>query len=61
MRENEKMSTRSDPQLRARIPQELKEALEKSALQNDRTLTAEITRRLRESLERDGIIYTQDG
>ncbi|CDH33232.1 Arc family DNA-binding protein [Xenorhabdus bovienii] len=50
------MSTRNDPQLRARIPQELKDALEKSALQNDRTLTAEITRRLRESLERDGII-----
>ncbi|MDC9589684.1 Arc family DNA-binding protein [Xenorhabdus sp. XENO-10] len=53
------MSTRADPQLRARIPQGLKEALEKSALQNDRTLTAEITRRLKESLERDGVTFSQ--
>lgn len=55
------MSARNDPQLRTRIPQELKDALEKSALQNDRTLTAEITRRLRESLERDGIIFSKGG
>ncbi|AXY36032.1 DNA-binding protein [Yersinia pseudotuberculosis] len=44
------------PQLRVRIPQELKDALEKIAENNDRTLTAEILRRLRESLERDQAI-----
>lgn len=47
------MSKRDDPQLRVRIPQEIKDALDKIASDNDRTLTAEITRRLRESLERD--------
>ncbi|EON4226460.1 Arc family DNA-binding protein [Escherichia coli] len=52
------MSKREDPQLRVRIPQDLKDALEKSARENDRTLTAEITRRLRESLERDGITFS---
>lgn len=46
---------RDAPQLRVRIPQELKDALDKISNQNDRTLTAEIIRRLRESLERDGI------
>ncbi|EAS1997984.1 Arc family DNA-binding protein [Salmonella enterica] len=50
------MSKRDDPQLRVRIPQDLKDALEKSARNNDRTLTAEITRRLRESLEQGEII-----
>ncbi|EBB7895868.1 Arc family DNA-binding protein [Salmonella enterica] len=50
------MGKREDPQLRVRIPQDLKDMLEKSAKDNDRTLTAEITRRLRESLERDGVI-----
>ncbi|NIG88490.1 Arc family DNA-binding protein [Serratia symbiotica] len=49
------MSKRDDPPLRVRIPQELKDALEKIASDNDRTLTAEITRRLRESLENEGI------
>ncbi|HBB8952343.1 TPA: Arc family DNA-binding protein [Escherichia coli] len=52
------MSKREDPQLRVRIPQDLKDGLEKSARENDRTLTAEITRRLRESLERDGITFS---
>lgn len=51
------MGKREDPQLRVRIPQDLKDALEKSAKDNDRTLTAEITRRLRESLERDGVLF----
>ncbi|PIJ50647.1 DNA-binding protein [Erwinia sp. OLTSP20] len=51
------MSKRDDPQLRVRIPQELKDALEKTAADNDRTLTAEITRRLRESLEQDGVTF----
>lgn len=44
---------REMPQLRVRIPQELKDALEKVAGENDRTFTAEVIRRLRESLERD--------
>ncbi|AXD45412.1 Arc family DNA-binding protein [Salmonella enterica] len=51
------MGKREDPQLRIRIPQDLKETLEKVARDNDRTLTAEITRRLRESLEREGILF----
>lgn len=50
------MGKREDPQLRVRIPQDLKDALENAARTNDRTLTAEITRRLRESLEKDGSI-----
>lgn len=52
------MSKRDDPQLRVRIPQDLKDALDKIALKNDRTLTAEITRRLRDSLESEGVIPT---
>lgn len=40
---------RQMPQLRARIPHELKEALEKAALKNDRTLTNEIIHRLKKS------------
>ncbi|EHY0365681.1 Arc family DNA-binding protein [Salmonella enterica] len=47
------MGKREDPQLRIRIPQDLKDMLEKSAKDNDRTLTAEITRRLRKSLGDD--------
>jgi len=47
---------REMPQLRVRIPQELKDALEKTAVDNDRTLTAEITRRLRESLEQENTL-----
>ncbi|MBC3251247.1 Arc family DNA-binding protein [Serratia fonticola] len=46
------MSKRDDPQLRVRIPQDLKNALEKAARENGRTLTAEITRRLIKSLEK---------
>lgn len=49
------MSKRDDPQLRVRIPQDLKDALEKTAADNDRTLTAEVIRRLRESLEDEGV------
>ncbi|MCX8963221.1 Arc family DNA-binding protein [Erwinia psidii] len=52
------MSKRDDPQLRVRIPQELKEALEKIAAKNDRTLTAEINRRLKGSLEDEGVIFS---
>ncbi|EAQ9807299.1 Arc family DNA-binding protein [Salmonella enterica] len=54
------MGKREDPQLRVRIPQDLKDLLEKSAKDNDRTLTAEITRRLRKSLEDDFAIHSQD-
>lgn len=53
------MSKRDDPQLRVRIPQDLKDALEKAAKENDRTLTAEITRRLRESLEKDVVTSSE--
>ncbi|MGL9722126.1 Arc family DNA-binding protein [Symbiopectobacterium sp.] len=35
------MSKRNDPQLRVRLPKELKEVLEKIAGKNDRTLTAQ--------------------
>lgn len=54
------MGKREDPQLRVRIPQDLKDALEKSARDNDRTLTAEITRRLRESMRDDFAIHARD-
>ncbi|HDN5152684.1 TPA: Arc family DNA-binding protein [Salmonella enterica subsp. enterica serovar Birkenhead] len=54
------MSKRDDPQLRVRIPQDLKDILEKLARENDRTLTAEITRRLRNSLEERIPIHPQD-
>jgi len=54
------VSKRDDPQLRVRIPQGLKDALEKSARDNDRTLTAEITRRLRGSLEHNRTIQRLD-
>ncbi|WP_071998261.1 MULTISPECIES: Arc family DNA-binding protein [unclassified Serratia (in: enterobacteria)] len=43
------------PQLRVRIPQELKDALETIANKNDRTFTAEVIRRLRKSLEDEGV------
>lgn len=49
------MSKKTDPQLRVRIPEELKAMLEQLAKNNDRTLTAEITRRLKDSIESDGI------
>lgn len=49
------MSKKTDPQLRVRIPEELKAILEQLAKNNDRTLTAEITRRLKDSIESDGI------
>ena len=54
------MGKREDPQLRVRISQDLKDALEKLARENDRTLTAEITRRLRNSLEERTAIPPQD-
>lgn len=47
------MAKKTDPQLRVRIPEELKITLEQLAKKNDRTLTAEITRRLKASVETD--------
>lgn len=50
--------SREMPQLRVRIPQELKDALEKIASENDRTFTVEVIRRLRKSLEEEGITFS---
>ncbi|MBO1563540.1 Arc family DNA-binding protein [Yersinia pseudotuberculosis] len=47
------MSKRDDPQLRVRIPAELKETLEKKAKVNKRTLTAEIVDRLEATVAQD--------
>lgn len=42
---------RDMPQLRTRIPEWLKAALDNSSKENDRSLNAEVVRRLRESFE----------
>ncbi|MBE5250981.1 Arc family DNA-binding protein [Mixta mediterraneensis] len=47
------MSKRDDPQLRVRIPAELKSELEEKARLNKRTLTAEIVDRLEATLIQD--------
>ncbi|WP_099705619.1 MULTISPECIES: Arc family DNA-binding protein [unclassified Erwinia] len=47
------MSKRDDPQLRVRIPNELKETLELKAKSNKRTLTAEIVDRLEATVVQD--------
>ncbi|AXD45786.1 Arc family DNA-binding protein [Salmonella enterica] len=47
------MSKRDDPQLRVRIPEDLKAKLEQCARENKRTLTAEIVDRLMVTLEQD--------
>lgn len=47
------MSKRDDPQLRVRIPTELKETLELKAKANRRTLTAEIVDRLEATVVQD--------
>ncbi|EHU7138853.1 Arc family DNA-binding protein [Salmonella enterica] len=47
------MSKRDDPQLRVRIPEDLKAELEVCARENKRTLTAEIVDRLSATLEQD--------
>lgn len=47
------MSKRDDPQLRVRIPSELKDALELKARRSNRTLTAEIVSRLDTTIAQD--------
>ncbi|MBD2786562.1 Arc family DNA-binding protein [Xenorhabdus sp. DI] len=53
--------SREDPQLRVRIPAELKETLEQKAKENKRTLTAEIVDRLEETTVQDSVIGNSDG
>lgn len=53
--------SREDPQLRVRIPAELKETLEQKAQENKRTLTAEIVRRLEETIRQDDVLRSVDG
>lgn len=43
--------TREDPQMKLRLPVELKDQLTALAKRNDRSLNAEVVRRLEESLE----------
>ncbi|MBC3251248.1 Arc family DNA-binding protein [Serratia fonticola] len=51
--------SREDPQLRVRIPSEMKRVLEERAANNKRSLTAEITDRLRVTLLQDmGVGYS---
>lgn len=47
------MSKKEDPQLRVRIPEELKHELEQCARDNKRTLTAEIVDRLEATIAQD--------
>ncbi|HGB2633703.1 TPA: Arc family DNA-binding protein, partial [Salmonella enterica subsp. enterica serovar Birkenhead] len=49
------MSKRDDPQLRVRIPEFLKEELEKKARSNKRTLTSEIVARLEATVSQDDL------
>ncbi|EAA6551311.1 hypothetical protein DLB95_24565 [Salmonella enterica subsp. diarizonae] len=55
------MSKRDDPQLRVRIPESLKEGLEKKARANKRTLTAEIVTRLEATMSQDDLLHTSRG
>ncbi|EEY2939468.1 Arc family DNA-binding protein [Salmonella enterica] len=55
------MSKRDDPQLRVRIPELLKEALEKKARANKRTLTSEIVSRLESTILQDKLLHTSRG
>ncbi|EAQ9807300.1 Arc family DNA-binding protein [Salmonella enterica] len=55
------MSKRDDPQLRVRIPEALKEDLEKKARANKRTLTAEIVTRLEATMSQDALLHTSRG
>ena len=52
---------RKDPQVNFRIPQELKEKLEKSAEANSRSITAELVMRLEESFELEESLNTSVG
>ncbi|MBC8954886.1 Arc family DNA-binding protein [Xenorhabdus sp. PB62.4] len=53
--------SREDPQLRVRIPAELKETLEQKASENKRTLTAEIVNRLEETTNQDALVGSSNG
>ncbi|MDE9454218.1 Arc family DNA-binding protein [Xenorhabdus bovienii] len=53
--------SREDPQLRVRIPAELKETLERRAVGNRRTLTAEIVSRLEETTVQDTMFESSNG
>ncbi|EON4226461.1 Arc family DNA-binding protein [Escherichia coli] len=55
------MSKRDDPQLRVRIPPELKNKLEEKARLNKRTLTAEIVDRLEATLLQDSCVESNTG
>lgn len=55
------MSKRDDPQLRVRIPELLKEELEKKARSNKRTLTAEIVARLEATVSQDDLLQKPRG
>jgi len=55
------MSKRDDPQLRVRIPENLKSELESKARQNKRTLTAEIVDRLEATLLQDSCVESHVG
>lgn len=55
------MSTRDDPQLRVRIPAELKNKLEEKARLNKRTFTAEIVDRLEATLLQDSCVESHTG
>lgn len=55
------MSKRDDPQLRVRIPSELKNKLEEKARLNKRTLTAEIVDRLEATLLQDSCVESHTG
>ncbi|CDG88424.1 Arc family DNA-binding protein [Xenorhabdus bovienii] len=53
--------SREDPQLRVRIPAELKEILEQRAKENRRTLTAEIVSRLEATTVQDTMLESSNG
>lgn len=55
------MSKRDDPQLRVRIPEELKGKIEVKARTNRRTLTAEIVARLEASVAQDDLFGKSKG
>lgn len=55
------MNVRDYPQMKIRIPPELKDALEQSASASNRTMNAEIISRLQESITADDGVGGSDG
>lgn len=47
--------TREDPQMKLRLPVDLKDRLAELATENGRSLNAEVIKRLEESIESDGL------